>query len=351
MASVPTISMRPSSPEPSPHRPGLRTAVTSMLASMRGERSPARGVAVSLPRAQTPRPNGDGIFIVVNPNSGGGASRDAAEAVRQFLPDAVVHAIDAGDDLVEALAIGVADPQTCALGVIGGDGSVNVAAQVAIDHGIPLVVFPGGTLNHFARELGLAEVADTVDAVRAGQAVAVDVGLIDGHLFLNNASVGSYAELVDDRERMESRIGKWPAMVVALIKVLVRSHRLSVTVDGIDRRVWMAFYGNGAYLPAGFAPVDRPDLVDGLLDCRLIDGTPRGSRLRLIASLVAGRLDRSHVYDHRLLARSSVVVRSDQPVRLAADGETFDGSPAFTIEKRPAALVVYAPAPAADFPT
>ena len=64
-------------------------------------------------------------------------------------------------------------------------------------------MFPGGTLNHFAREIGLATMDDAVAAVESGSAVGIDVGMIAGRPFLNTASFGSYVDLVDARERLE----------------------------------------------------------------------------------------------------------------------------------------------------
>ena len=206
---------------------------------------------------------------------------------------------------------------------------------------MPLVVFPGGTLNHFARDLGLDVVADSIEAVRSGQVVAIDVGTIDDRPFVNNASIGSYSELVDERERLEDRLGKWPAMVVALVRVLRRGRRFEVAIDGDERVVWMIFFGNGAYEPAGFAPSTRPDLVDGLVDVRLIDAAQPLSRSRLVAALLLGALARSRVYERRLVNRVTVRCGEDETTRLAADGETFDGPGAFVVGKRPAALLVH----------
>ncbi len=320
---------------------GAVGALATIAIFPRVEDRPARGVSVADRRHVDPLPDGNGLTVVVNASSGSGSAPAALEEIADALPGAVIRAFDpdADDDLVEMLESAAAE--SAALGVVGGDGTVNLAARVALDAGVPLVVFPGGTLNHFARDLGLDVVADSIEAVRDGQVVAIDVGLIDDRPFVNNASIGSYSELVDERERLESRLGKWPAMIVALVRVLRRGTRFDITIDGEERTVWMVFFGNGAYEPAGFAPSTRLDLVDGLIDVRLIDANAPFSRARLIAALLLGALARSRVYDRRLANRVTVRCADEGPTRLAADGETFDGPGAFIVGKRPAALLVH----------
>jgi len=226
--------------------------------------------------------------------------------------------------------------------VVGGDGSVNVAAALAAQDGKPLLVVPGGTLNHFAYALGLDSIADAAAAVRDGRAAAVDRGMIDGCTFVNTASIGSYVELVDAREKLEARIGKWPAVVVALGGVLRRAAPVELELDGERRKVWMIFVGNCRYHPAGFAPSWREHLDDGELDIRIVDGSHPWSRARLLLSVLTGRLATCGAYEQRYV-RSMHVKSVDGPLRLARDGETFDGSEEFTICKAEEPLSVYVP--------
>jgi undecaprenyl-diphosphatase len=229
-----------------------------------------------------------------------------------------------------------------ALGVSGGDGTINTAAQVALDADKALMVVPTGTFNHLARDLGVASTADAIDAVKSGEAVAVDVATIGGRVFLNTASFGSYVELVDARERLEKRIGKWPAVVVALVRVLRHSDPIDVEIDGVPKKVWMAFIGNCRYHPSGFAPTWRERLDDGLLDVRYVSGDQPYARTRLIMAVMTGRLGRSKVYSQSTV--KGLRLRSlEGPLRLARDGESFDGPGDLVIEKLEKRLAVYAP--------
>jgi undecaprenyl-diphosphatase len=293
------------------------------------------------PTATVPAPHGRGVTIAVNAAAGPDGNGDDAvvEAVRAALPEAEVVPLDDPGRLVKTLE--AAAPDAVALGVYGGDGSVNAAAEVAYDARKPLAVFPGGTLNHLARDLGVDGVEDVAQAVEGGWTVDLDVAEIDGRPFLNTASFGSYADLVDARERLEGRIGKWPALVVALTTVLRRGEPVECELDGVRRRVWAIFVGNCRYEPAGFAPAYRPALDDGLLDVRVVDASHPFPTTRLVLALLTGTLARCRVYEQRFANEVRVTVGG--PVRLARDGETFDGSREFTIRKRPRPLRVYAP--------
>jgi undecaprenyl-diphosphatase len=287
----------------------------------------------------TARAHGAGAEIVVNANAGSGRGPDPVEELRAALPAARVVALGEDDDVDAALDHAA---QAEVLGVCGGDGTVNAAARVALARNRPLLVVPGGTLNHFARAVGVDEIADAVAAVEHGNEIEVDVGMIDGHEFLNTASFGAYSELVDERERLEGRIGKWTALVVALARVLRRVQPCELEIDGTRRRIWLVFIGNCRYEPSGAVPRERPALADGQFDIRIVDASTRWSRTRFVFAAMCGRADRSRVYEQRV-AETLSVHSLDGPLRLACDGETLDGSTTVRIEKARSRLRVLVP--------
>jgi len=290
-------------------------------------------------------PDGEGLGIVVNPGAGTDSmgTDDPAGVLREALPGAEVVVLDDPSRLPDELER-LAGSGIRALGVAGGDGSINTAAGIALQHRLPLVVVPAGTLNHLARDLGVESIDDAVAAVTTGSAIEIDVGRIAGRPFLNTASFGSYVEIVDAREQLQERIGKWPALAVAVARVLRTGKPVHVDIDGQYLRLWAVFVGNCAYEPEGMAPTWRERLDDGLLDVRVADAGHPFSRTRLVLAALTGRLHRSPVF--RTWRTTNLTVRSaNGQLRLARDGETFAGTDRFDIAKNGERLVVYTPAP------
>ncbi|NED93835.1 phosphatase PAP2 family protein [Phytoactinopolyspora alkaliphila] len=283
-------------------------------------------------------PRGEGMLVVVNPASGRPGS--PREEILGLLPQAEVVELDADVDIEAVLASrrGVVR----ALGVAGGDGTVAAAAAVAVAHRLPLAIFPAGTLNHFARDVGLEGFDDVRTAVEAGQAVAVDIATADGRTFLNTASIGGYPDLVRRREALEHRWGKWLAMALAAGQVLHAHQPLRVALDGEPVSVWLVFVGNGCYVPRGTFPAWRPRLDDGYLDVQYLSAEGRFSRTRAVLAILTGTGERSRVHVSRTL-RTLKLEALGEEVGLACDGEAVGKVSSCAFGKLPGALAVYRP--------
>ncbi|MFI9804758.1 bifunctional phosphatase PAP2/diacylglycerol kinase family protein [Streptomyces sp. NPDC052301] len=314
---------------------GAAFLVRRLVPTRAGVRRPAR------PRAEAPALHeGDGLVVVANRASG---TADRVRALHDALPAAEIVECDP-EDVADELAKAAARARV--LGVCGGDGTVNAAAGIALRHGLPLAVLPGGTLNHFAYDLGVEDERDLARAVRHGEAVRVDAGrFVSGDtegLFLNTLSLGVYPELVRERDRWSHRIGGWPAGVLGALRVLrADRHPLRLEVGGEQRPLWLLFVGNGVYHRMGLAPGRRTDLADGLLDVRVVHGSRRPA-LRLLAAAVAGPLTRSPAHAAVQVNRLRLTgVAPGTP--LAYDGEVTVVSDELTVENMPEALTVYRP--------
>jgi len=340
---------------------------------------PAPAPAAAVPAL----PDGDGLFVVVNPASGPGDA-DAGGAIRSVLPAAQVHELGEDDDVARLVADAVAGGAR-AVGVSGGDGTVGSVAAAARAHGTPLVVFPGGTLNHFAKALHLdgQDVDDPValvaEAVRSGTGVAVDVGELEARVpggdpvartVLNTFAVGAYPDLVERRERLESRLGKWAAAVVAAAQTLPGADPLPVKGPLGERDVWSLFAGIDRYAPRGPAPVERTRLDDGILDVRAALAERRPSRTRVllrtaldgVGSRLASGVPRTRAWLATAAAEVDVLeLELPAGTTVAHDGETLtlgerassgegtrgrDGDTPVRVRLtlRPGGLRVYAPA-------
>jgi diacylglycerol kinase family enzyme/membrane-associated phospholipid phosphatase len=302
-------------------------------------------------RARVPAlPDGAGLWVMINPCSGPEGEDPSAELAAVWPAARLLFAAPDGDLAKQLEAeLDAAEEPVRALGVAGGDGTVAAVAAVAASRGLPLVVVPAGTLNHFARDIGVAELSDVVEAVRDGSAIAVDLGAVQiddapPHSFVNTASLGGYPDLVQLRERGEAHWGKWPAAALALIRVLREADPLVARIDGIPRKVWLVFVGNGLYRPRGFAAAARHRLDSGLIDVRYVRADVWLSRTRFVVGALAGALQRSRTYVQRESAELRVEVLG-RPLALATDGEVIAEGRKFRFFTRPAALTVYRPDP------
>lgn len=274
--------------------------------------------------------DGKGLVLLVNPASGD-PDYDPTGDIATALPAATLLRSKPGLGCAEQFepAIAEHDEEVLALGVAGGDGTVAAAAAVALRRELPLVVVPTGTLNHFARDLGVYDMLEVADATGAGEAVAVDIaslaydddaGSRTWHL-INTASLGAYPDLVRLREKWQPRWGKWPAFAAALVVTLRRAEPVEIYLDGRWRRVWFLFVGNGPYHPHGAVPAFRDTLDSGMLDVRWLRADLRLSRTRAVLALLLAAVGHSRVYGERLLSELSVHLPA--PESVAADGEVI----------------------------
>lgn len=305
--------------------------------------------------AAAPRP----VAVLLNPHGGTAARLGAAAAERiaaAFAARGMTAAVTpvAGAELSRSLQGILARSEAerpAAIVVGGGDGTISLAAQELAGTGIPLGIIPLGTLNHFARDLGLpAGIEEAVAVIAAGHAVGVDLGEVNGRVFINNSSIGLYPEAVRERERQRRRTrrGKWLAMAIALLRVLRRlpRHRLAITVGQSQqpRRTPFAFIGNNRYAlkPAAFGR--RSCLTAGELCLFLARPSGRLAIAGLLLRAALGRLDEAQDFERFALRDFTIACRRHR-LRVALDGEVAALRPPLRYRSRPGALRVIAPPP------
>ncbi len=292
---------------------------------------------------QPARPTGKGVVVVYNPAAGQGVIRSFRHAMQRELPDAEIIELRKGEearDVFRDIA-----RRADVLGVVGGDGTVNAATTVAAETGLPLVVIAGGTFNHFAKDLGLPRVDDSIAAVQAGHAVRIDVGDINGQLFVNTSSLGSYPDFVEVRERWERRLGKPIAGAIAIVTVLRTCPPLAVSMDGEARHLAMLFVGSNVYEPRNLAPHWRERLDTGRLDVRYVESRGGGTMARLVLAALSGRLERSA----RLVTVTPSeldVTMTEDPGDMSRDGEVSKAPQTARFTMRRNAVTVFRRAPA-----
>lgn len=233
-----------------------------------------------------------------------------------------------GHDVVECTPDEVADRTADAVkrgvdfvGVAGGDGTIRCAAQELTGTDVPLLPIPAGTRNHFAKDVGVPEIDDAVDASK-GEVIRVDIGEVNEQRFVNNSSIGIYPRIVVRREAHEKRLPKGVANLVAVWEqVRRRGQRFGVDVDGRTCEAWMVFVGNGRYGEGLIDLADRESLDSNQLDVRIALADKPMARLRLLLALLVGRLVHSQLLEHMTTSAVTIDVEGRGTVEVALDGE------------------------------
>jgi len=310
------------------------------------------------------------VAVIINAHAGGGHADELAQRIadgfRQHQVEAHVTLAADGAALIDgaraALETGV---DIVVAG--GGDGSVNAVASVVSGSKAAFGVLPLGTLNHFAKDLNIPLALD--DAIRnivEGRRLAIDTGEVNGVLFINNSSLGLYPDIVRDREKQQSRLGrgKWLAFCWAAMGALRRYPFLDVRMDikhdedgdnaaSHRRRTPFVFIGNNEYLMDGLNIGKRNSLSDGKLSLYVCHRTGRLGLVRLALHALFGRLQQARDFDMLSAAEIEIDTRQHRGqhrtkrLRVATDGEVTVMQTPLLYRIRPASLTVIVP-PAAQ---
>jgi diacylglycerol kinase family enzyme len=253
----------------------------------------------------------------------------------------------AGGDLSEQARRGA--EQCDIVAAMGGDGTVNAVASALAGTPTPMLVLPAGTLNHFARDLGVPlDPAEAALLVRDGLRRHVDVAEVNGRVFVNNSSIGAYPLAVALRERLQEKGagGKWSAMAQAALRTFRRFPTLHVRIEGDAGRLAaetpFVFVGNNVYGGEGVRASQRARLDGGRLGVLTAEATTRREALRVALLAALGRLDDSSAVWRGEPAELTVETAAAS-LLVSLDGEVVRLQTPLHYRSRPAALVVIAP--------
>jgi len=291
------------------------------------------------------------IAAVLNDSSGIGECTPKARQLEEIFAaagrEARVVVAQSGDELRKAMDDAVSGG--CELLLAGGgDGTINTAASVLVEKDIPLGVLPLGTLNHFAKDLGIPlELEQAARVVLDGTACRVDVGEVNGRIFLNNSSLGVYPAIVRLRERYRAGgRSKWVAALWASLVVLRRNPFMAVRIivdqEAKVRRTPFVFVGNNEYKMAGLEAGKRESLVQRHLAVYLMNAEQRSGLIRLGWQVLRKGVD--DVQELDLLTVDSATIETRRPwLQVALDGEVVPLRSPLEYRIRPAALRVHVP--------
>lgn len=293
-------------------------------------------------------------IVVYNDKAGqtvlGGAGPDAT-ALRAAFADAGIDADlrgASGEAIQKTLSEAAAEkPEFMFVG--GGDGTISTAAGILAGGNTVLGVLPLGTLNHFARDLGIPLAwPEAIRALAAGSVHAVDLAEVNGRVFINNCSIGSYAEAVRRRDalRRQKGHGKWLAMFLASWTVFLdlRRLRLQITSPETSRSLRTPFVliANNRYSGRVLNSSLRPRIDEGRLWLYTTRAHRHGAFLRLAWQTLVRRIDAADALE--MISLTDVTISTAHTtLPVAADGEVLSLQPPLVFKIRPAALRVLVP--------
>jgi diacylglycerol kinase family enzyme len=235
----------------------------------------------------------------------------------------------------------------------GGDGTVRAVASVLVGGEVPLGVLPLGTLNHFANDLRIpADPEAAARVVAEGEIHSLDVGEVNGEIFLNNSSLGFYPPIVQarDQEMRRSRHGKWASMAIATFRLLPRLSSLHVRISSgdwqVERKTEVLFVGNHEYRLSALDH-SAPDRLGDSGSLYLYVARSR-SRLGLVGLALVGLVRdvrKSESVEEWRFPEFEVEVRSQHAIPIAYDGEVGVMRSPLRYRTRSRALPVILPPP------
>ncbi len=295
--------------------------------------------------AGEPAPAPKRPVLIMNPWSGGGKVKkfDLVEGARQRGVEPIL--LERGLDLRE-LALDAVRGGADALGMAGGDGSQAIVAQVAMEHGLPYVCVPAGTRNHLALDLGLDrdDVAGALVAFTTGIPRTVDLATVNDHVFVNNVSLGIYAEIVQSDAYRDAKLKTAADMLPQLLGP--DAEPFDLEFDGpkgsTHDTAQLILVSNNPYrLTTLIGMGSRPRMDTGELGIVALEVTTALQLENLVLAESLGRITRYSGW--REWTAQTFEVRSGSPIKAGVDGEALSYDPPLRFASIPAALEVRIP--------
>jgi diacylglycerol kinase family enzyme len=291
------------------------------------------------------------VIVIMNGSAGaignGQESTDIktsriSEALERAGVEAVVRATQ--PELLEQAARDAARERPDAIVAAGGDGTISAVVSGMLGSDVPLGLLPTGTLNHFAKDAGVPlDLEQAAQIIATGVARTVDVGEVNGRIFINNSSIGLYPSIVHKRDQLRERLGrsKFSAMLAATLTILRRYPMLNVELNtpraSLVRRTPMVFVGNNPYDMSLLNLGKRTSLDAGKLSLYFTHRTGRFALLLIALRGLLGRLDQAKDFESALLDECVIETKRHR-LRVANDGEVTVMTPPLRYRIRPGEL-------------
>ncbi len=270
------------------------------------------------------------IDVIINAAGGSFVENDTEEAIRTAFSevdlDVNIHLAFSGDEL-SSLAEKAASGDSEIIVGGGGDGTLALIANAVYKAGKTFGILPLGTLNHFSKDLGIPQdIPGAVAVISLNHTRSIDLGEVNGRIFINNSSIGLYPRIVRHREAQQERLGrgKWYAAFLAAVRVFSRSpfYRVRFHLDGHSflRKVPFVFVGNNLYQMDLYNIGTRETLDKGKLSVYFLHRGGRWGVVKLLFRTLIGRLKQWRDFEEIETEEITIDTRKTK-IMVALDGE------------------------------
>jgi diacylglycerol kinase family enzyme len=292
------------------------------------------------------------IEVIINAGSGSVVDGETDDTLAKLFIEHGLRAnvrLAASGDEISLFARSAAKGDADVIVAGGGDGTIGSVAAELTGTGKILGVLPLGTLNNFSKDLTIPQaIAEAVRVIAEGEVAEIDVGDLNGRIFINNSSIGLYPRIVKDREDQQERLGygKWRAAFWATLKMFRISPflKVAIIVDGMHylRKTPFVFVGNNRYEMDLYNIGRRAALDRGKLSVYFLHRGGRLGVIRLLFRTLTGRVEQWKDFEEILT--ESITIRSRRRhMRVALDGEVAILETPLEYSIRPKALRVLVP--------
>ena len=293
------------------------------------------------------------IKVIINRGSGKEQNTDElkVQIVELFAAngfEAEVFIAESGDQIFAFTEKALkSDAQIVVAG--GGDGTISAVASKVFKTDKTLGILPLGTLNHFSKDLNIPQdLPEAVKIITENNVKKIDVGEVNGQIFINNSSIGLYPNIVKNREHQQEKLGrgKWSAAFWAALKILRRHPFLQVKLKNEDGersiKTPFVFVGNGEYQMDFFNIGSRERIDDGKLSIYFLHKSGRRGLFMLVLRTILGRLRQAKDFEEITVEEITIETRKKRML-VAFDGEVEAMEMPLCYCTHPAALRVIVP--------
>lgn len=278
------------------------------------------------------------ITLVYNPKSG--SSRSLAELRALFTKHGITisKVIPIKKGFETQLKTPIENSEYIA--VIGGDGTISAVAGLVAETCAILIPLPGGTLNHFTKDLCIDQDLDSAIADLATASTrSIDIAQVNNLYFVNNSSIGLYPSSLHVRRHLEDRLGKWLAALIGGLRVLIRYRTYDVAVNGQHVTTPFIFVGNNDYQLDTLGFQGRTSLSGGSLSVYIVNAHTRWGLVKVFAHAIVGKLNISNDFIS-FKAKSLTITSKHRHLSISHDGEVSHVEPPVTYEIKSKKLTI-----------